>query len=81
MIEPIDIDVRREVAGARTASLLRATADGGGRAAPIRRLGTLLVSVGMRLAPTDSRVRPAVPVPSGRREAPGDPGASHVCSA
>jgi hypothetical protein len=77
LLEPIDIDIRREIAGDRVATL-RASGGGSGRPEPVRRLGTLLVSVGLRLAPPEIHDRPAVHVPSGRREAPADSGASLV---
>ncbi len=78
MLEPIDIDIRREVAATRTLTL-RAAGGTVTRPAPIRGLGTLLVSIGLRLSPPELRGRPAVHVPSGRREAPADPGASLTC--
>ncbi len=78
MLEPIDIDIRREIAATRTATL-QATRGTVTRPSPVRGLGTLLVSFGLRLSPPELRDRPAVQVPSGRREAPADPGASLIC--
>jgi hypothetical protein len=67
VIEPTDIDVRREAAKARYETLGRSAS--GSPRRPLERLGTALISVGLQLAP-DGTVHPAVTVPSGRRGAP-----------
>jgi hypothetical protein len=69
MLEPIDIDVRRELSTARLAMLGRSASPS--RRASLERAGNALISIGLRLAP-EGTVHPAVTVPSGRRES-GDP--------
>ncbi len=79
MFEPIDIEIRREVAASRRATLQGSATDGP-RPVPIPGLGTLLAAVGLRSTSRDSTsrgtsVRPAAHVPSGRTQAPASAGA------